>query len=152
MAPHPSPEQLGPASLKVGGLEIWVHGREFPEAQYSDDGNWLRISAHCGAPGSSVWTGGTILSLSELAAWRSQCEQLHGGQVDRAALKTGEPELCAVIERIEGQEALRLRVEIALEGQAHSAEFDLEPSALVQIIQQCAAIEVNYPIRGAETG
>lgn len=151
MTRHPTPQQLGPPALKVGGLEIWVHGREFPEAQDADDGNWLRVSAHCGAPGASIWTGGAILSVSELVAWSSLCEQVHAGQADRAELKTSEPELSAVIERVDGQEPLVLRVQISLARQEHRLEFELERGELLAIVQQCTAIEERYPVRGVET-
>jgi len=151
MTRHPTPEQLGPPSLKVGGLDVWVHGREFPEAQDADDGNWLRVSAHCGAPGASIWTGGAILSVSELVAWSSRCERLHRGEVDRAELKTSEPELSAVIEKSDSQRPLVLRVEISLVRQEHRLEFELQPSELLAIVQQCTAIEERYPVRGVET-
>ena len=151
MTRHPIPKQLGPPSLKVGGLEVWVHGRELPDAQDAEDGNWLRVSAHCGAPGSSIWTGGAILSVAELVAWSSQCERMHRGELQRAVLETSEPVLSAAIEKIEGQDPLDLRVEISLERQEHSLGFDLERNELLEIVQQCSAIEERYPIRGVET-
>lgn len=150
MTRHPTPQQLGPPSLEVGGLELWVHGREFPGAQDADDGNWLRVSAHCGAPGSSIWTGGAILSVSELVAWSSQCERVHRGELQRAVLRTSEPVLSAAIERIEGHGPLSLRVEISLVRQKHSLEFELEPSELLKIVRQCSAILERYPVRGAK--
>lgn len=30
---HPSPEQLGPPSVRLQAFQLWVHGRQFPEAQ-----------------------------------------------------------------------------------------------------------------------
>jgi len=151
MTRHPTPEQLGPPSLKVGGLQIWVHGREFPEAQDANDGNWLRVSAHCGAPGASIWTGGAILSVPELVAWSAQCELMHAGEMERAELETIEPELSAVIEKDDGDGPLILRVQISLVRQEHSLEFELEPSELLAIVQQCGVIEERYPVRGVET-
>ena len=35
--------------MKVAGFQFWVHDRQFPEAEDADDGNWLRVTAHCGA-------------------------------------------------------------------------------------------------------
>src|SRR5256885_6731459 len=40
------PEQLGTPDIKLGGLQVWVHGRQFPDAIDYWDGNWLRITAH----------------------------------------------------------------------------------------------------------
>jgi hypothetical protein len=89
--------------------------------------------------------------VSELAAWSAQCECMHTGELDRAALKTSEPELSAVIERSDGPGPLILRVDIELVRQKHSLEFELEPSDLPSIVQQCGAIEERYPVRGVET-
>jgi hypothetical protein len=36
-----------------GRFQLWVHGRQFSEAHDYDDGNWLRVTAHCGASGAS---------------------------------------------------------------------------------------------------
>src|SRR5882724_344446 len=36
-------EQLGTPDIKLSGLQIWVHGRQFPNATDYWDGNWLRI-------------------------------------------------------------------------------------------------------------
>ena len=49
-----TPADLGVPDLKLAGLQLWVHGREFPESEDADDGNWLRVTAHCGASGASV--------------------------------------------------------------------------------------------------
>jgi hypothetical protein len=36
---HPSPEQLGPPSLKLDGFQLWIYGRELPDSQDYYDGN-----------------------------------------------------------------------------------------------------------------
>jgi len=40
--------KLGMPDLKLEGLQIWIHGRQFPDAADYWDGNWLRVTAHCG--------------------------------------------------------------------------------------------------------
>jgi hypothetical protein len=51
---------LGAPDLKLEGLQIWVHGRQFPDLHDYWDGNWLRVTAHCGGSGASVFTTGSI--------------------------------------------------------------------------------------------
>ena len=61
MSQRLTPEDLGRPDLKVAGFQLWVHGRELPETEDHDDANWLRVTAHCGASGASVWAQGAIL-------------------------------------------------------------------------------------------
>jgi|KBSMisStaDraftv2_1062788.scaffolds.fasta_scaffold61834_3 hypothetical protein len=44
---EPTREQLGPPSIRLAFLEIWIHGRRFPEAQDRWDRNWLDVVVHC---------------------------------------------------------------------------------------------------------
>jgi hypothetical protein len=55
-------DSLGPPALQVVGFQLWIHGRQFPDAQDCWDGNWLRVTAHCGANGATVWASGAIVS------------------------------------------------------------------------------------------
>lgn len=48
------PEDFGEPSLSIAGFQLWVHGRQFPEATDFYDGNWLRVTAHCKASAASV--------------------------------------------------------------------------------------------------
>jgi hypothetical protein len=66
---HPTTTQLGTADLKVAGFQLWVHGRQFPDSTDCDDGNWLRVMAHVGAAGASVWVSEAILMVTELVSW-----------------------------------------------------------------------------------
>ena len=61
---HGSPK-LGDPDIKIAALKIWVHGRQFEDAQDYWDGNWLRVTAHCGADGGSALAHGSILHLGE---------------------------------------------------------------------------------------
>jgi len=81
---HPSIEELGEPDLKVAGLQIWIHGRQFPDAMDSDDGNWLRVTAHCGALGASVFVSGAILQVTDLVRWGERSAMLLGGETSSA--------------------------------------------------------------------
>jgi hypothetical protein len=68
--------KLGTPDLKLEGLQIWVHGMQFPDAADYWDGNWLRVTAHCGGSGASVFATGSIIHLSELDRWLVESEEL----------------------------------------------------------------------------
>src|SRR5262245_58530653 len=86
-------EKLGPPSIDLAGLRIWIHSRQFPEADDYWDGNWLNVTACCGAKGAEVWASGPFIHLSELAGWMNACEKIYGSLVGEANLDCIEPEL-----------------------------------------------------------
>ena len=61
----PDPDSLGPAHLKVAGLELWVHDRRSPKAQDYWEGNWLVVTARCAATGANVWSTGPMLRVPD---------------------------------------------------------------------------------------
>jgi len=38
-----SEDKLGKPDLSLAGLQIWIHGREFPNDKGSFDGDWLHF-------------------------------------------------------------------------------------------------------------
>jgi hypothetical protein len=46
-------ENLGEPDLRVAGLRVWIHGRQFPDSQDYWDGNWLNATAYCVYPDST---------------------------------------------------------------------------------------------------
>ena len=54
MSQELTPADFGEPDLKLAGFQLWVHGRRFPESGGYYDGNWLRVTARCGASGASV--------------------------------------------------------------------------------------------------
>jgi hypothetical protein len=142
--------KLGPPSLKVGGFQLWVHGRQFPEAQDADDGNWLRVTGHCGASGASVWVQGSILMVTDIERFARECRSLYEGKGDRAGLEPFEPELRIVLEATDQMGHIRADVELTPEHltQTHRMQFEIDQSYLPEIIEQCAAVLRAYPVRG----
>lgn len=63
-------DNLGPPDITLNGLQIWIHGRQYPNDEDYWDGNWLNITAHCGSKGADVWTTGDILHVPDLARWK----------------------------------------------------------------------------------
>lgn len=146
---HPN---LGEPNLKVAGFQLWVHGREFPGAEDYYDGNWLRVTAHCGASGASVWAQGAILMVTDIAGFGSGCAAMLGGERKSADLAPFEPELKLSLEVADCVGHIRAQVEITPDHllQAHRFEFEVDQSYLPAIIKQCSKIVQAYPIRGQQ--
>jgi hypothetical protein len=149
-----SPQDLGEPDLKVAGFQLWVHGRQFPDAQDCDDGNWLRVTAHCGASGASVWAQGAIVMTLDIEGFAKQCRALLQGEATCAALDPLEPELRVALETTDTRGHLRARVEITSDhlAQSHKLEFDIDQSHLPGIINVCARILEKHPVRGQRHG
>ena len=145
-----SPEDLGEPALTVAGFQLWIHGRQFPEADDYYDGNWLRVTAHCGASGASVWVQGAIVMVTDIAGFGKQCDAMLRGDSSSAALDPCEPELKVSLEAADHLGHIRAQVEITPDhlAQSHKMEFDVDQSYLPGIIKQCSAIIQEYPIRG----
>jgi len=147
----PDPESLGPAHLKVAGLELWVHDRRSPEAQDYWEGNWLVVTVRCAAEGATIWTTGALLRVPDLARWAASLDRLHQRPegVGVATLASDEPNLTAVIRSTERTSELQLVVDITPDAltQEHRLRFAVERSELPDLVQQCRGIVKAYPVR-----
>lgn len=144
------PSDLGEPALNVAGFQLWVHGRQFAESQDSDDGNWLRVTAHCGARGASVWAQGAIVMVTDIVRFGAQCASMLRGNSTSAALEPLEPELKVTLGIADRPGHVRAQVEVTPDhtAQAHRFEFEVNRDYLSEIIQQCSAVHRAYPIRG----
>ena len=150
---HPKPKDLGEPDLKIAGFQMWVHGREFPDSMDYDDGNWLRVTAHCGAPGASVWASGAILMVTDLMRWAQECESVAKGHIHKAELAPVEPELRVLIRQVDLLGHFTMRVQITADHltQDHSFQFEIDQTYLAEIERQCKVIFASYPVRGEAT-
>ncbi len=48
-------ENLGVSDIKLDGLQIWIHSREFPTSEDYWDSNWLNITVKCQVKGRTAW-------------------------------------------------------------------------------------------------
>jgi len=146
-------ETLGEPALQIGGLRIWVHGREFPDAQDYWDGNWLRVTAYCLYSESRVWVDGPIIHLPEIERLLSGCERLYETLEGNAALGCLEPNLYVALE---AQIGGRVKVEISITPdhlrERHSFEDAIDQTYLPTIIQSCKQILASLPIREPKVG
>jgi hypothetical protein len=152
MPQMPSPTDLGEPDLKVAGFQLWVHGRQYPEANDYYDGNWLRVTAHCGSSGASVWAHGAILKVTDIAGFGNGCVAMLDGPSRSADLAPCEPEIKVSLEASDRVGHIRAQVEITPDHllQAHRFEFEIDQSYLPGIIKQCSDIVQEYQIRGEQ--
>lgn len=150
MSQRLTPEDLGSPNLKVAGLHLWVHGRQFPDADDYWDGNWLRITAYCGASGAQVLIQGAIVTIQDIAGFGDQCDAMLRGTATSVLLDPFEPELRVSLEAVGGLGHIRVAVDITPDhlAQSHRMEFEIDQSYLPGIIEQCSAINRAYPVRG----
>lgn len=142
-------EELGAPDLKVGGFELWVDGRQFPESADSYDGNWLRVRAHVSASGASVWVSGAILMVADLKKLGRDVEALARGEKQQAALEPLEPELKLQFEKLDSLGHFTMRVHITPDHltQKHYFEFEIDQTYLHIVAAECQAIAKAYPAR-----
>jgi hypothetical protein len=140
----------GPPALKVAGLQIWVPGREFPDATDAGDGNWLRITGCCGALGARVLVDRHILEVTDIRDWARQCALLLNGEAEHATLAPAEPESSAVVDSPDALGPLRMSLAIPPDRltHKHAFEFEVDRSYSPAIIKQCEEIMREYPVRG----
>jgi hypothetical protein len=142
---------LGEPAIKIAGLQIWVHGRQFPDANDYEDGNWLNITAHCGAAGSDVWINGPIIHLPEVYGLLVEAEQMNETLSGSATLDCIEPELQFSI-TVESLGHIKMKVDITPDNlnQEHIFIFEIDQSYLSGLINSCKSLLIKYPIRGVK--
>ena len=142
-------EKLGNPSIKFEKLKIWIHGRQFPDANDYWDGNWLLVTAHYAADGSSVSTSGAIIHLPEIAGWALGAKKIIDTLQGEAGLYCMEPNLAVILK---AKSLGHIDVELSITPdditQQHKYFFELDQTYLPPLIQQCEEVLQNYPIRG----
>lgn len=141
-------EDLGPPALELAGLELWVHGRQFPDAAEVWDADWLQVTAYCAAPGARVWVSGPILGSTGLARWMAECEALLAELTNRAELHSYEPDLRVCIDATDQSGHLILAVFITPDhpSQEHRFEFAIDQSYLPPLVADLRAILATYSV------
>jgi hypothetical protein len=142
-------EQIGPPDLKLGPLAIWVHGRQFEDSRDFGDGNWLRVTVHCGAQGAEVTISGTFIRVTELLAWANEFQALLDRTSRTAELPTLEPNL-SVEMKLDDLGHVETNVEISPDHltQQHTFVFELDQSYLPSLIAAINSIATRFPERG----
>ncbi|HTQ39151.1 MAG TPA: hypothetical protein VMJ32_08980 [Pirellulales bacterium] len=139
-------------NIKIDGLKLWIHCRQFPDAQDYWDGNWLSATAICEAHNATVKVTGSVLMNVDIARWMKKCEQLHRNEISEANLEPLEPNLKITIRSVDKRGHLEVVVEITPEHmtQRHRFTFGIDQSYLPRLISECHAILKEHPIRQPE--
>jgi len=142
-------DKLGNPDIELGTLQIWIHGREFPDSMDYWDGNWLQITAHCSALGADVWTNGPFLRVPDIAGWIDACERLYKTFQGEAYLGGIEPEFAVTLmgDKL-GHVTMSVDITPQYLTQRHTLKFDLDQSCLPTHISACRVLLDKYPMRG----
>lgn len=142
-------ENFGKPDIKIAGLQIWIHEREFPNSNDFWDGNWLRATVHCSADGAEVWVSGSILHLSEIDSWLQGLEKMSVDLSGKANLECMEPGLNVEM-KMESLGQILMKVETTPDNlkQYHSFEFDIDQSYLLILTENLKNVLCKHQIKG----
>ena len=129
-------EELGPADIRVGKLQIWVHTPPGLAREDTPGWTWLRATAHYAELGASVWVSGEILTLEELECWLLETQSLLETPGGRAALACTEPYLAIELAPGRGPGRLAMTVGITPDVvlQAHHFETEIDRGDLPVLV------------------
>lgn len=146
---HPSPEQFGPPSVRLKAFQLWVHGRQYPEAEDQWDGNWLNVTVHLGQSGASVWATGPILDSIGLMRFRDELARLYETLSGEAVLESHEPNVRVRVASSDGAGHLHVRAEITPDNlsQGHWFEFEIDQSYLPATVAQLESVLMEFPVK-----
>jgi len=143
------PEKLGKPDIKIAGLEIWIHGNQFPDSSDYWDGNWMNITAKCTSKNSRVWVSGNILHLPDLKHLMITSEKLYENLKGEAVLPCLEPELSMKLEASNfGQIKMTVTITPDNLNQEHKFVFEIDQSYLPDLISSCKKVIDRYNIKG----
>lgn len=140
-----------PPDIKLGGLSLWVEGRERPEDEDYWDGNWLLIRAKVEAHNSYVGVSGPWLRTDEIASFLKELDSMSNTLKGKAELAPIEPYLKATLEmNATGQITARVDATPDHLSQRHTFHFELDQSFLPEIIRGCRNILLRFPIKRSQ--
>ncbi len=120
------PSHLGPPSLELGGLCLWLRGRHFPWEEGFWNGDWLVVTAHWNSLGAHVWAQGPFLHRGDLPRWLEACERLLSDRSGLALLWAVKPELQISLSATEAGLRAEVRLSPDLASQEHIFRFPLD--------------------------
>src|SRR6266566_3902118 len=139
-------ERLGSPQIKLADLQIWVHGRQFPDHDDYWDGNWLRVTAHCGGQGADVWTDGPIIHLSEVKTWYDalvKMNQTVSGEATLGGLWEPNLKVSMAMDRL-GHIGIDVEITPDHMNQRHSFHFEVDQTFLIPLVSQCEEVLSEY--------
>jgi len=145
-------EKFGPPSISLGGLNIWIHAREFPNATDYWDANWLKVSAVYTSSSSKVWLSGNFIQISELLRWQKELLILNDLLIGTASLNCLEPNL-SIHMKIDKTGHIETIVNLYDDhiDEKHEFIFSVDQTYLVKLIKELNTILEQYPLKGEAT-
>ena len=141
-------ETLGDPDIKIGGLRLWVHGRQFPQSEDYWDGNWLCVTAYCVYPHSMVRAHGSFIHLGELVVLLRECEHLYQTLQGHAGLRCTEPNLNVELSAESGGRiSLKLAITPDNLTESHCFTDSIDQSYLPPVIAGCKSVLTKHPVR-----
>lgn len=143
----------GACELSVAGLSVTVVSRHGEDSDDYWDGNWLQAAAEYRSGNSRVSVTGSIIHLSEIAAFKAGCERMMAGEIDETGLYCREPNLKVELWRVpNGQLIGKARITPDHKSELHDFGFALENEDLKRVAAACAAMLEKFPLRGKNKG
>ena len=140
-------EKYGAPSISIGGLNIWIHSREFQVNDYWD-GNSLNATALCSTPTAKVWCTGAFLHLDGLSRWYKEILQLNDLLKGTASLNCWEPGLLVDMEiNKTGHIATRVQITGDQMTESHEFKFSFDQTLLPELIESLKAVFKTYPLK-----
>lgn len=135
--------------LSLGCLQLWIHGREFPDTDDYWDGNWLQATAHCKTQTTSVEVSGPFIHLSDLKNLRENCEKLSADLLGSFHAEFLEPYLdLELTMNSVGQCETTVSLTPDNLTEEHRFTFQLDQSYLPPFINELKQILTTYPVIG----
>lgn len=138
--------------LIIEKLKIWINGRQFPDSADYWDANWMNINARYDSVTSFVETSGSIVHLSQIRSFLESSEKALQGHTQIIELPAIEPNIGL---KLELDKLGHIKGELSIThdhlSEKHQYTFDMDQSYLPDLISQCKAIFVKYPIKGEKS-
>jgi hypothetical protein len=140
---------LGKPFLKIKGFQLWVHGRQFPDASDYWDGNWLLTTTHCGSSNSDVWIiSDPFIHIPELERFKSELEEFIKGSIYKAGLATLETSLFIELEVKPDEIQMKVNITPDRIKENHEYLFLVSKNDLDGLITELNELLNQYPIKG----
>jgi hypothetical protein len=138
---------LGPPSLELGGLRLWLRGRHFPWEEDFWNEDWHVVTAHWHSACVDVRAHGPFLHTGDLPRWLEACERLLADRSGMAMLWAVKPELQISLSAASGGPRAEVRLSPDLASQEHIFRFQINWEALELFTRSLKRHAESDPIR-----